>query len=54
MTQYEKFREGLFSYVLQWTKFNIWKKLYCFFVDVSECVVLLSKHKTEVKEDIIL
>ena len=33
---------------------NLQQKIHCVFVNVSERVVLLSRHKTEVKEDITL
>ena len=38
---------------MQWVKFNLEKKLYCVFVNVSESFVLLSRHKIDVKEDLI-
>ena len=43
-----------FKYGLQWTKRNFQQKILCVFVDVSERVVLLSRHKIDVKEDITL
>ena len=38
---------------MQWVKFNLEKKLHCVFVNVSESFVLLSRHKIDVKEDLI-
>ena len=43
----------MFLYGLQWTKCNLQQK-YSVFVDVSECAVLLLRHKTDVKEDITM
>ena len=42
----------MFYYGLQWTKLNLEQKIHCVFVDVSELVVLLSRHKIDIKEDI--
>ena len=43
----------MFLYGLQWTKCNLQQK-YSVFVDVSECAVLLLRHKTDFKEDITM
>ena len=44
----------MFQYGLQWTKSNLYQKIHCVFVDVSERVALLSRRKIDVKEDITL
>ena len=41
-------------YGLQWTKYNLQQKIHCVFVDVSERLALLSRHKIDVKENISL
>ena len=43
-----------FSHGLGWTKFNLQQKIHFVFVDVSGRIVLLSKHKIDVKENIML
>ena len=43
-----------YYFLVEWIKFNLQKKIPCVFVDVSERVVLLLRHKIDVKEDITL
>ena len=48
------FRDDLFSDGLQWTKCNLLQQMHCGFGDVSERVVLFSRYKIDVKENITL
>ena len=50
----KKFGNINFQYGLQWTKYNLQQIIHCVFVDISERVVLLSRHKIDIKEDITL
>ena len=45
---------GKYIYFPVATLSNLQQEMHCVFVDISEGVVLLSRHKIDVKEDITL
>ena len=44
----------MFEYRFQWTKCNLQQKIHYILIDVSERVLLLARHKIDVKENITL